>query len=449
MCVPSLPTRPGSFASASSDRVAARALVDLDDRVALPALDGDGNDLLGQAALVGGGQRALVGAQRPAVDVGAGQLELVADLGGLVEHLLAGERVGQAVVDHRVDRLGVAHAEAEARARAAGRGRLDIDSMPPPTPTSTSPARIALSSSAGGADARGADLVDRLGGDLLRDAALDLRLARGDLALAGLQHLAHDDVLDLLGLDARRARARPRSRCRRARWRRGGQAAAELADRGAGGAEDHGLGHRVGLSGGRCESAEATLRSRLRRRWTSRATTDAAGRTGADTIAVGALRGRGIAHDVAGGALPALLDSGEARPEPRARRRRRTPTASAGSSSGLGKRDELRRRARAGRRRGRRGRARASSGRASLCWGLPAPRRRRGRRRRSSRARCSPPTASTATRARRRGRRRPARAARRRAPTTTCREPVGRAAVIVAEAQQRARATCRTRPPTT
>ena len=54
---------------------------------------------------------------------------------------------------------------------------------------------------AGGADARGADLVDRLRGDLLRDPALDLRLARGDLALAGLEHLAHHDVLDLLGRD--------------------------------------------------------------------------------------------------------------------------------------------------------------------------------------------------------------------------------------------------------
>ena len=49
------------------------------------------------------------------VEVGARHLELVADLGGLLEHLLAGERVAQAVVDHRVERLGVAHAEAEAR----------------------------------------------------------------------------------------------------------------------------------------------------------------------------------------------------------------------------------------------------------------------------------------------------------------------------------------------
>ena len=92
--------------------------------------------------------------------------------------------------------------------------------MPPATPISRSPARTAWSSEPDRAHARGADLVDRLRGDLLRDAALDLGLARGDLALAGLQHLAVDDALDLVGLDARRARAPPRSRCRRGRSRR-------------------------------------------------------------------------------------------------------------------------------------------------------------------------------------------------------------------------------------
>ena len=72
--------------------------------------------------------------------------------------------------------------------------------MPPPTPTCTSPARIAWSRITARAQPGGADLVDRLRGDLLGDAGLDLRLARGDLALTGLQHLAHHDVLDLLGL---------------------------------------------------------------------------------------------------------------------------------------------------------------------------------------------------------------------------------------------------------
>ena len=80
--------------------------------------------------------------------------------------------------------------------------------MPPATPTSRSPARIAWSASADRAHARGADLVDGLRGDLLRDPGLDLRLARGDLALAGLEDLAEDDLLDLLGIDRRSARAR-------------------------------------------------------------------------------------------------------------------------------------------------------------------------------------------------------------------------------------------------
>src|SRR5437763_181549 len=59
---------------------------------------------------------ALLGvrAQGPAVEVRAGELELGRHLAGLLCHVLAAERVGEAIVDHRVDRLGVAHAEAEA-----------------------------------------------------------------------------------------------------------------------------------------------------------------------------------------------------------------------------------------------------------------------------------------------------------------------------------------------
>src|SRR6185312_13631782 len=51
--------------------VAPGRLVDLDDRLALAALDRDGRDLLGQAPVVRGGDRALVRAEGPAVHVGA------------------------------------------------------------------------------------------------------------------------------------------------------------------------------------------------------------------------------------------------------------------------------------------------------------------------------------------------------------------------------------------
>ena len=201
MCEPSLCARPGQLGERLERRVAPRRLVDLDDGVALAALDRHGDHLLGQPAVVGRGDHALVRAQRPAVHVGARHLELVADLGRLDEHLLAGERVREPVVDHRVERLHVAHAGAEARLREhVGRLRHRLH------PARDGDLDVAGADRgvehAGGAHARGADLVDRLRGDLLRDAGVDLRLARGDLAGAGLQHLAHHDVLHLLGRHA-------------------------------------------------------------------------------------------------------------------------------------------------------------------------------------------------------------------------------------------------------
>src|SRR5258705_1442953 len=48
-----------------------------------------------------------------------------------------------------------------------------------------------------------------------------------------------------------------------------------------------------------------------------RATTDPPLQTGADTICVGLVDGEGVAHDVADGALGALVESGEARAAPR------------------------------------------------------------------------------------------------------------------------------------
>src|SRR5215210_402160 len=69
-----------------------------------------------------------------------------------------------------------------------------------------------------------------------------------------------------------------------------------------------------------------------------RATTDAPLDTGADTIAVGLFEGEAVAHDVEGGVLQALVDSGEAKPA-----LRKLAVAHAGGRrwilAGLGKRD--------------------------------------------------------------------------------------------------------------
>jgi hypothetical protein len=234
--------QPGELGQELERRVAARALVHLDDGVALATLHRHRDDLLGQAALVRRLDRQLVGAQRPAVEIGARELELVADLRGLVEHLAAAERVREAVVDHRVEGLGVAHAVAEPRLRQqVGRLRHRLHAAPD---GDLHLARADLRvQDRRRPDAGGADLVDRLGGDLLRDPGLDLGLAGGDLALTRLQDLPHHDVLDLLGrhvgaleraLDGQTAELRGVERA---------EAAAELADRRAGGAEDDGLGH--------------------------------------------------------------------------------------------------------------------------------------------------------------------------------------------------------------
>src|SRR5680860_1120464 len=181
-------------------RLRADRLVGLDRVLALARLDRDADDLVGEAAGVGRLGGEPVRALGEAVHVGAGDLELVGDLARLVDHLLLGERVGEAVVDHRVDRLDVAHPVAEAGARqqvrraahrlhAAGHGDLGV---------AGADRRVGEPERA---HARGADLVDRLRRDLLGDAALDLGLARGDLALAGLQDLAEDDLLDPLRVD--------------------------------------------------------------------------------------------------------------------------------------------------------------------------------------------------------------------------------------------------------
>ena len=249
VCEPSLPTRPGSAASASSE-VSRRGPSSISTtRVALAPLDGHRDDLFGQPTLVGGLQRELVRAQRPAIEIRARHLQLVADLGRLDEHLLAGEGVGEAVVDHRVERLHVAHAKAEARA-GEQIGRLGHRLHAAADADLHVAGADRLVEDHRRAQARGADLVDRLRGDLLGDAGLDLRLAGGDLTLAGLQHLAHHDVLHLLGLDAGPLERRLDRDAAELGGVQRGQSAAHLADRGARGAENHCLGHRSGLSCG-------------------------------------------------------------------------------------------------------------------------------------------------------------------------------------------------------
>jgi leucyl aminopeptidase len=100
-----------------------------------------------------------------------------------------------------------------------------------------------------------------------------------------------------------------------------------------------------------------------------RATTDSPLQTGADTACVGVIEGEAIAHDVAGGTLQALVDSGEARPK----LRKLAVTHADGVRwllVGLGARDELD--AEVARVAAAVAAARASElGAETLCWELP------------------------------------------------------------------------------
>ena len=77
-----------------------------------------------------------------------------------------------------------------------------IDSWPPATMMSNSPARMSWSASAIASSPDRHTLLIGERRDAERDAGLVRGLAGRDLAGAGLQHLAHDHVLHLLGRDA-------------------------------------------------------------------------------------------------------------------------------------------------------------------------------------------------------------------------------------------------------
>ena len=107
----------------------------------------------------------------------------------------------EAVVDHQVDRASRRRGGTRS-APGSAYGAFDIDSIPPVTTTSASPARIIESAISTARIEEAQTLLIVSDGTLDRHPGADRRLARGRLAGAGLQHLAHDHVLDLARLDA-------------------------------------------------------------------------------------------------------------------------------------------------------------------------------------------------------------------------------------------------------
>ena len=176
--------------------------VSASDRVAAALGHLDGHDLLGEPPLLGRRGGPLVGGGRERVlalpgDLGARRVVAV---GGEAHRALV-EGAGEPVVHHRVDQRAVAEAVAGAglgeqvrgaahRLHAAGDDDLGVAG------------RDHLVGEVDGVEPREADLVHRRGRHRHRDARLGRRLPGGDLALAGLEDLAHQHVVDLLGGEA-------------------------------------------------------------------------------------------------------------------------------------------------------------------------------------------------------------------------------------------------------
>ena len=191
--------------------------------------------------------------------------------------------------------------------------------MPPATATSRSPARTAWSTIPAERMPGGADLVDRLRGDLLGDPALDLRLAARDLALARLEHLAEHDVLDLLGRHLGALERGLRWRCRRGRWRRarrGRRPSSRTASARRRGSRSWASGSVSFVLAGAGDVTRRSVldcRARCRRSPSARAR-GAPEDTAADTRVVGAVRGR-VARRRARSSALVELGRGEARAE--------------------------------------------------------------------------------------------------------------------------------------
>ena len=260
------------------------------------------------------------------------------------------------------------------RAPGSRYGACDIDSMPPPTASSRSPARTAWSiiPTARTLDAHTLLIVSEVTSIGIPASICACRL--GIWPCPACSTVPITTCSTCSGATSARCERLADRYAAQMRGGERGEAPAQLADRRAGAAQDHGSRH----------AAESI---NVRARCDVTATTDAPTATSADTIVVGVFEDEGIAHDH-DGVLQALVDSGEAK-----RGLRKLAVTHAGGRryivAGLGGRSEFdpeRARVAAA---GVVGRAK-ELGTQDAVLGGPAPRLRRARGRRWSRARCWP-----------------------------------------------------------
>ena len=169
--------------------------------------------------------------------------------------------IPQAVDDHRVDQLRVAHAEAVTRAfqhvcrgahvfLAAGDNHVGVAALD------------RLRREMNGLETAAAHLADRHGGHHVGEPALERSLACRVLTIAGSQHLAHDDLRYLLGFQPGFLQQRLDDFRTQLGGGNLGQRAAELADGGPGSCNDDNVVFHFQLSFKRRkkQNAETSLR---------------------------------------------------------------------------------------------------------------------------------------------------------------------------------------------
>ncbi len=222
--------------------VGAHALVGGDgDRVALALRHLDGHDLVVEDAVGLGPARAHVRGGGDLVLLLAGEsVAGVEALGGRA-HRVVVERVGEAVGGGVVEHLDAAVRPALARAgheqRRLGHRLLAAGHDDGCLAEADQPRGIR-----DGDEARQADLVDGGGGHAPRDAGRDGGLLGGVLAGAGLEHLAHDHGVDVVGGDPgllERAADRHGAELHRRLAR---EVAVDAGERGAGSGDDDDVG---------------------------------------------------------------------------------------------------------------------------------------------------------------------------------------------------------------
>ena len=219
----------------------ADVLVLVDDDVALAALDGEGDDLVVEPAgllrrlglvLAGDGELVL----RLAAD-----LPLLGDVLGGLAHVVAVEGVPEAVLDHRVDELHVAHLLPGAQVRGVRAQRHVL--LPAGGDDGGVAQHDVLRAQRHRAQARAADLVDAPGRALLGQAGVDVRLPGRVLPLGRGQHLAEDRLADLALVDAGAAHDLLEHGGAQVVGGRAGEGAVEAADGRARGRGDDDVGH--------------------------------------------------------------------------------------------------------------------------------------------------------------------------------------------------------------